>query len=165
MRKAATLLGVGILSFFVLRSLACTSDAREPDEKLADHLDNLCSVAERGIKSPDDGVRRLFAYFGENGPQMLHTFGDLLVTIERIDDDRRHDERARVANRRLRARLLACRTTWERFAESVERDDRASRRLERGLDRFGRTMEIIFGQAMEDLPMKRYARPVWPLWK
>lgn len=160
MRKTLTLLGVGILSFFILRSVACTA-AHDPDEKLADHLDNLCAVAERGIKSPDDGVRRLFAYFGENGPAMLHTFGDLLVTIERIEDDRRHDERARVANRRLRARLMACRTTWERFGEAVERDRDASRRLERGLDRFGRTLEIILGQSAEDFPLLRYVRTDW----
>jgi hypothetical protein len=145
MRKTLTVVAAFVIGFLIVRSVATTAHA--PDEKLADHLDSMCAIAERGIKSPDDGVRRLFGYFGENGPQMLHTFGDLLVEIERIDDDGRHDARARLAHKRLRARLVACRATWERFGEAIERDEQAAHRLERGLDRFGRTIEIIFGEA------------------
>jgi hypothetical protein len=92
---------------------------------------------------------------------MLHQLGELLVTIERIDDDARHDQRARVARDRLRSRVLACAATWERFGEAIERDERARRRFERGVERFGRTLEIIFGQSAADVPLLRYARDGW----
>lgn len=157
MRKTLTVVAVAVLGFILLRAVACTEVARAPDDKLAGHLDAMCTIARLGIDSPDDGVRNLFAYFGENSPAMLHTFGQLLVEIERIDDDARHDARARQAHQRLRARLVACNQTWQRFGEAIERDEKASRRLERGLDRFGRTIEIIFGQGMGSL------RADWPL--
>lgn len=160
MRKPLLAVALLILGFFVLRAVACTAGSA-PDDKLADHLDAMCRIAEKGAKSPDDGVQRLFGYFGENGPTMLHQLGDLLVTIERIDDDARHDQRARVARDRLRARVISCAATWERFSEAIERDERARRRFERGMERFGRTIEIIFGQSAADFPLLRYARDGW----
>jgi hypothetical protein len=145
MRKTLLVVGFGIIGFVLLRQMACSA-GHAGDEKLARHLDAMCDIAERGIGKPDDGVKRLFRYLGDNAPQMLHDLGDLLVTIERIEDDARHDERARLAHKRLRARLLACAGTWQRFGEAIERDEQASHRLERGMERFGRTIEIIFGE-------------------
>ena len=76
---------------------------------------------------------------------MLRDYGDLVSSIERIRDDRRHDERAREAGKVLRAPLHECADTLERFADAVEADDEASAKVTRAFDRLGRTLQLLFG--------------------
>jgi hypothetical protein len=76
---------------------------------------------------------------------MLHDYGELVTSIERVADDRRHDERAREAGRVINAPLHECADTLERFAEAVEADDEASAKVSRGVDRLGRTLQLLFG--------------------
>ncbi|HVK76552.1 MAG TPA: hypothetical protein VM734_24670 [Kofleriaceae bacterium] len=125
---------------------ACRSSVPQPDERLAGHFRKLCRIAERGIEAPDEGVRRLMRYYGDHGPDMLAAFGETLVTIERIDDDRAHDQRARVARDRLRTPLDECAETWEEFGDAIAADPVASERLERGVERLARTLNIILGE-------------------
>ena len=116
-----------------------------PDERLVAHMDATCAIAKSHVASPQKGVRELFAYLGENSPQMLHEVGELLVTIERIADDTEHDERARKAAERLHEAGRRCEAHWERFLLAVERDPGAKAELERGVERLSRTLEILFG--------------------
>ncbi len=137
---------------------ACKNVRHEPDERLAQHLRNLCEVAEDGAIEPRTGVRKLMRYYGDHGPDMLHAFGATLVTIERIDDDTAHDKRARVARDRIQKPLLDCADTWEEFAQAVENDPEASKTLEHGMTRLGRTLEILFGESQRALsPMERFS--------
>ncbi|HVV82158.1 MAG TPA: hypothetical protein VHE35_03735 [Kofleriaceae bacterium] len=119
---------------------------KAPDERLAEHTRAMCKIAAGGISDPDDGVRRMFRYYGEQGPTMAKEWAELLVTIERIDDDDAHDARARLASRRLRAPAIACAQTFQRFGDAIERSPEASARVERGVERFSRTLEILFGE-------------------
>jgi hypothetical protein len=119
---------------------------KAPDEQLAEHTRAMCKIAKAGIDHPDDGVRKLFRYYGQQGPAIASEWAHLLVLIERIDDDRKHDDRARLAARRIHAPAIACQRTFQRFADAVEDDEAASARLQRGVDRLGRTLEILFGQ-------------------
>jgi hypothetical protein len=148
----------------VIGMVWCTTrDSRKlPDERLADHTRAMCKIAAAGIDAPDDGVRRMFRYYGDQGPTMAKEWAELLVLIERIDDDRAHDERARQASRRIQAPAIRCAQTFQRFADAVERDHKASARLQRGLDRFGRTIEILFGGKGGALVPGPLA-PAWPL--
>ena len=140
-----------------------TRDGRRlPDERIADHTRAMCKIAKAGIEAPDDGVKRMFRYHGEHGPVMARDWAELLVLIERIDDDRAHDERARVAARRIHAPAARCAQTFQRFAEAVERDPAAKARLERGLERFSRTLEILFGNGGRGLAPASLI-PAWPL--
>jgi hypothetical protein len=116
-----------------------------PDERLVGHLNATCSIAKDNVSSPERGVGELFSYLGEHSPQMMKEFGELLVLIERIDDDAAHDARAKKAAQRLRGALLRCEPHWERFLLAVEREPRARARFERGVERLGRTLEILFG--------------------
>ena len=120
-------------------------EARAPDQRLANHARAMCKIAAAGVEHPDDGVARMFRYYGTQGPAMAHDWAELLVIIERIDDDRAHDDRARLAARRIYAPAAACLDTFQRFADAVEDDPAASARVERGMTRFGRTLEILFG--------------------
>jgi hypothetical protein len=135
---------------------ACQSVRPQPDERLAQHLRNLCEVAEDGAIEPRTGVRKLMRYYGDHGPDMLHAFGATLVTIERIPDDAAHDKRARLARERIQKPLVDCAETWQKFADAVENDPEASETLERGVTRLGRTLEILFGDAGRALqPLER----------
>jgi len=117
---------------------------RAPDERLARHFENICDIAEENTARPRVGVDRLFGYLGDHGPEMMRDFGDLLVQIERIDDDADHDARARDAARRLQEPLIGCADTLQRFGQAVQADPEASAHFERGVERLGRTLGILF---------------------
>lgn len=121
------------------------SDRSAPDRKLARHFDELCEIAGANIKSPSRGVDRTFKYLGKHSPEMLQQLGETLVLIEQISDDGKHDRRARKAAKRLRAPLVACQETFARFGEAIEANPEARGKLERGFERLGRTLEILFG--------------------
>ena len=118
-----------------------------PDQQLVGHVKGMCKVMKKNVERPERGVDALFGYYGKNGPQMLQQFGDLLVLIERIEDDKAHDRRARKANQRIVKALQACERTAERFFTAVEDDPKARAKFERGIERFGRTLEILFSAA------------------
>lgn len=124
-----------------------SGDSKAPDQKLAGHLQGICKIAKANTDSPERGVRRLFAYLGKNSPAMMKEFGDTLVLIERIDDERAHDRRARLAGKRIRRPMERCERDMTRFFEAVENSREASALLNRGAERFGRTLELMFGGA------------------
>lgn len=123
---------------------------RGPDDHLVAYVGGMCKVMDRHVDQPNAGVDALFGYYGKHTPDMMKQFGDLLVEIERIQDDRAHDRRAQKANQKLRKAFKRCERTAERFIDAVEDDPRARAKLERGLDRLGRTLEIIFSGAESD---------------
>ena len=123
-----------------------------PDERLVEHMNATCAIAKGNVATPERGVGELFAYLGEHSPQIMKQFGQLLVLIERIEDDAQHDARAKQAARKLRGAMLRCEPHWERFFLAVERDPKARARFERGVERLGRTLEILFGSKGLTLP-------------
>ncbi|MBA3820338.1 MAG: hypothetical protein H0X17_15710 [Deltaproteobacteria bacterium] len=139
----------------------CVNEA-SPDEELADHFEELCVIARDHIDAPEQGVRQLGRYLGKHADDMLGDFGATLATIERIDDDRRHDDRARVARDRMRKPLLACERDWMRFGEAVEANPKASALVDRFARRINRTLEIIFsgkgGGTLTTLPAQLLER-------
>ena len=129
----------------IASAAGCDAGRPAPDERIARHHRAMCTIAEQGAKAPRDGVRKMFRYHGEKGPDMARDWAELLVLIERIDDDRRHDERARQAAKRIHKPLLDCAAAFERFSDAVAKDPEASELLERGVTRLSRTLEILFG--------------------
>jgi hypothetical protein len=127
--------------------------SKAPDQKLAAHLQGICKIAKLNSDSPERGVRQLFAYLGKNSPSMMKEFGDTLVLIERISDERAHDRRARLAGKRIRRPLQRCENDIARFVTAIEGSPEASALVERGGERLGRTLELIFGaEGMTSLP-------------
>ncbi|MBA3393324.1 MAG: hypothetical protein H0T89_11805 [Deltaproteobacteria bacterium] len=122
----------------------CVNQSSPPDEELAEHLDQLCEIARDHIEAPEKGVRKLGRYLGKHADDMFGDFGGTLAVIERIDDDRKHDDRARVARDRIQKPLRTCERDWERFADAVEADPAAAALVDRFARRLNRTFEIIF---------------------
>jgi hypothetical protein len=83
---------------------------------------------------------------------MLGEFGSTITMIEKIDDDAKHDERARVARDRLSKPLSGCANDWERFWDAVEQDEKAMEVMAHAMERLSRTLDILFGEdARRDL--------------
>ena len=81
---------------------------------------------------------------------MLKNFGELLVMIERIEEDAAHDKRAALASKRMSKVLIKCERTFEAFGLAVEADEKASELLEVKGTRFARTREILLGGGRRD---------------
>ena len=124
---------------------------KAPDEKLAGHFSGICKIAKTNAKTPVKGVKSLFHFLGQNSASMMKEFGDTLVVIERIADDDAHDKRARKAGERIRKPLIKCERDLQRFFAAVESNPEASRLMERGSERLGRTLELMFGQNGSDI--------------
>ncbi len=122
----------------------CLDSSRDPDEKIAARFAELCEIARDNITTPEHGVRELGRYFGKHTEHLLGELGATMQVIEKIGDDRKHDERARVARNRMQKPLRACERDWDRFANAVNRDPEARALMQTGLDRINRTLEIIF---------------------
>ena len=119
--------------------------APAPDQRLVRHIDALCEIARTNVDTPREGVDAWFGFLAGHSPDIFSQFGELLVVIERIPDDDAHDARARTAAKRLHTATSRCSSTFERFLAAVERDPVARKRFERGTERLGRTLEILFG--------------------
>jgi hypothetical protein len=131
----------GLVAF---RMSGCLN-SKAPDEKLAGRFDDLCAIADDNIQSPQRGVQKLGRYLGSHTGDMLGDLGETIQIIEHIDNDEAHDARARLARRRIAKSFEECDQTWRMFFTAVNHDPVAKEMLERGLDRVGRTLEIIFG--------------------
>jgi hypothetical protein len=122
-----------------------------PDEELADHFEELCEIAGDNIDTPKKGVKKIGRYFARHLDDILGDFGSTIVTIEKISDDRKHDERARLARDRMQRPWMECRNEWQQFWIAVDGDPEASEMANRAMDRLGRTFEIIFNSTNVDL--------------
>jgi hypothetical protein len=126
-----------------------------PDEELADHFTELCEIAKDNVEAPKKGVKKLGGYLARHLDDIFSDFGSTIVTIEKIRDDKKHDDRARLARDRMQKPWIACQRDWERFWTAVDQDPEASEMANHAAERLGRTFEIIFSSTnvrLRDLP-------------
>jgi hypothetical protein len=150
-----TLAVAGIV--FTIKGGCLNSASKAPDEKLAARLDDLCEIARANISTPERGVRKLGGYMGKHTGDIFGDWGNTLAAIEKITDDDKHDDRARVARDRIRKPLITCARDWGRFFEAVEDSPEASELMADFNERLNRTFEIIFGEGLtiETIDLKR----------
>jgi hypothetical protein len=143
----AGVLVTGGVVFAMRGCLRTTSSA--PDQRLAKRLGDICEIARDNVKTPEKGVRKLGMYLDKNVDKLLADYGATIAAIERIPDDKKHDDRARVTHDRLFKVKAACERDMERFVQAVGDDPAASALVQRFAERLSRTMEIISGQHVE----------------
>jgi hypothetical protein len=131
-------LAVGGIVFVSARG--CRSPAA-PDERYAEHISELCGIARRNVDKPLPGVRELGHYLDKHAGHMLKDLADTLAMIERIDDDDKHDARARKTRERWVG--AGCGEDWMDFIEAIEGDEKALALLEYRIERISRTIDII----------------------
>jgi hypothetical protein len=152
MKTHGWILGALVAGGVVFAMRGCLSK-EAPDERLAGRFATLCDIARDNLATPERGVRKLGHYLGEHTGDLFGDFGETIATIEKVRDDRKHDDRARVARDRLRAPLRACERDWTRFAQAVEGDPAAAELVQHTAERLNRTLEILLsGARFEQLP-------------
>jgi len=122
-----------------------SSSDSAPDQKIAKRMGDICSIAKVGSSDAVKGVKKLGKYFDAHTGDLLGEWGDTLATIERIPDDKKHDDRARLARDRIQRPLIGCNRDLQRFGNAIEASPEASAMMQRFSVRFNRTIEIIFG--------------------
>jgi hypothetical protein len=132
-----------------------------PDEKLAGRLEKMCTIARQNVHTPERGVLALGDYLGDHAGDVVGEFADTIATIEKIRDDKRHDDRARLARDRLVEPVRGCEEDWFHFWDAVMEDPEANALMERFFQRLSRTLDIIFPNVHfhgRDLPrqLERY---------
>ena len=137
-RLVVAALVLGGIAFVSARG--CRSPAA-PDERYAEHLTQLCGIARDNVDKPVPGVRALGNYLGKHAGHILKDLADTLAMIEHIDDDAKHDARARKT--RDRWVEAGCTEDWMDFLDAIERDEQATALLEYRIERISRTIEII----------------------
>lgn len=124
-------------------------NSSEPDEELADHFEEVCSIASNNIDSPVKGVKKLGRYMARHLDDMMGDFGSTIIAIETVKDDEKHDKRARVARDRMQRPWISCIDDWMAFWTAVDHDPEASEIADRAAERLNRTFEIIFGNGAD----------------
>lgn len=145
MKTRAWIVGALVAGGVVFAMKGCLSSKAAPDERLTKRLDDLCEIARNNVETPVKGVHKLGHYLGKHTGDLLKDWGDAIATIERIPDDTKHDDRARLTRKRLATQLSGCAADWARFGDAVGNNEEASALVERANVRLSRTIEIIFG--------------------
>ena len=145
---------IGAGAAYFIRGGCVNSTA--PDEELADHFEELCEIAGDNIETPKKGVKKLGKYMARHLDDILGDFGSTIVAIEKISDDKKHDERARLARDRMQQPWIKCQSDWQAFWVAVDEDPDASELANHALDRLGRTFEIIFSSTDPDRVQLRH---------
>ena len=153
MKLTGWITGALVAGGVVFAMRGCLARKAAPDERLAGRLDDMCQIARKNVSTPEAGLRKLGVYLDEHTGDLLGEWGDTIAAIERIPDDAKHDDRARVARDRIRKPVLACQGDWARFGQAVENDPAAKATLEHFMERLSRTFEIIgSGWTLHDVP-------------
>lgn len=147
-----------VLGIVLLLAFLYYRHSQRPDVQLGHRLGAICSIADKGAAAPQMGVDALFGYFAANTPELMRDFGGVLVELGKIDGEAEHDERARESARRIWGPLLACGGKLERFGDAIDGDPVASRKLEAGVERVGRSLTLLFGGEPERLMPKSVRR-------
>jgi hypothetical protein len=144
---------------FVARQQAgCLSQSAAPDQRFAQHMEDLCEIARDHIETPEKGVKKMGRYLAKNLGSITGSLGSTIAVIERVADDEAHDERARLARDRIHAPLIACEDGFAAFGRAVERDPKAKAIADRAMIRLSRTVDILVGKrqsfTLRDLPVQ-----------
>jgi hypothetical protein len=126
-----------------LAYLAVRGCGNEPEGRLAAHLDALSKIMKGHLGSPEKGVTRLFDYNQAHVSEMLGLWGELIATLDRIEDDRAREKRGKRIVATLRPALDRFAAAAEPFFERVQRDPAARRTLEQRLARL-KPLEELF---------------------
>jgi hypothetical protein len=142
MKFAGKIAGVVVVGLVVIAMRGCLSK-KDPDERLSARIAKLCDIARSNIDTPSEGVHSYGAYLGDHFGDMLGEFGDTIAEIEKIQDEAKHDDRARLARERLHAHQ--CSRDSDKFWRAVDADRDARAELARFNERLNRTFEILLG--------------------
>lgn len=144
---------VVVASGMGIAAKGCLSSNPAPDEQLVSRMEDICQIARKNIKTPNDGVTKLGAYLADHAGDMYKHLVDTVALVVQITDDDKLEARGKLARKRWSDAAEACYSDWTDFADAIERDPAASQRMNRFGQRLERTIDVMFGDSsLRDLP-------------
>ena len=125
---------LGILLVASLFLISCGSSS--PEERIADHIENVGEIFSDNMDDPEDGVDELLDYYDDNFSDIVMAVADGIVEIHESSDKK--ETVKNMADEILEA-VENVQGTAMKFAQKVDRD----RDLQ---DRLGRKMMRQFGE-------------------
>ena len=109
--------------------LFMVANCAKPEDKLADHADNINEIMEDNMDSPKDGVDDLRDYLRSNLPEMLELVGKLNAEFMEIDDDDERKERTEALAKLLEEKQKTLTETGMKFFGKVMEDEEAAKHV------------------------------------
>lgn len=116
------------LVIFALVSLLAACGGK-PEEKIADHIEEMSEICEDNMDSPEDGVKELRGYLHDNLPDMMEQVGEALVELDKIEDDGERKERLEEMTKALEEAVKNYGGKCESFAEKAMGDEGAMKEV------------------------------------
>ena len=153
-KKWAVLVAVGAAALFVLHRM----EGCEPEDDLADHLDELTSLMKRHVGSPRVGVAKVFDYNRDHVAGMMQDWGEIMAALDSLEKPGPRERRGQRIVRKLKPSLGRLKAAAEPFFDAVGRDPEAQKLMEERLARL-KPLEDLFGALGGPAPWSR-ALPV-----
>ena len=83
-----------ILLSGAILALALGTGCKGPEDKLADHFEELTEIMEDHMDEPKEGVEELREYMRDNGPEMASLWAEMAVDLDKADGEDEKKERA-----------------------------------------------------------------------
>lgn len=156
MNKLIALVAVAGGVGYAMSKGCLSSDA--PDEQFASRMKDVCKIAHANIKTPNDGVTELGSYLADHAGDAYKHIVDTVALLTQIKDDDEHTKRVDKAHERWNKVLNSCVEDFMDFADAVENDPTANRRVREFNDRLERSVDELFnGLAfgkLKDAPLR-----------
>jgi len=114
-----------------------------PESAIAAHLGQLTDRMKTNLETPAQGVTAYFDYLQQALPELLEQTGELVVTLDRIEDETERNARADEMVAVLREPVQRYAGVAEEFWQRVADDERAREVLGQRLQRLERLGEIF----------------------
>lgn len=138
-------------------SKGCMS-ADAPDEQFASSLKDVCKIARAHKDTPNDGVTELGNYLADHAGDTYKHLVDTVAMLVQIKDDDKHTKRVDLAHERWNKVVNDCVEDFMDFADAIENDETASRRVGEFQQRLDRTLDELFNGVatgkLRDLPLR-----------
>jgi hypothetical protein len=137
--------------------------SKDPDEKFGGHVEDICKIARDGAGKPVAGVKKLGHFLADHAGDMAKEYVDTIALIELIEDDGKHDDRARLAHERMVGPLVDCIKDLENFLDAIEGNEEASALVNHTMERIDRTLNIIGGGLRSTVLQRKLPAQLFPL--
>ena len=98
----------------------------KPEDKIASHIEAMAEIMEDNADSPEDGVKKLESYLQDNGPTIARHVGEMIVELDKIDDDAEAKERLKEMKDTLETVSKKFEETSSKFQAAVGKDKAAT---------------------------------------
>lgn len=126
-----------VVTLFSVFLVSCS----KPEDKIVDHVEEIESIMQSNMDSPEDGVNELIEYFEKNGAEAAGQMVELGIELSKIEKEGDREERAKEVNVAFKTPMKNLEGTAEKFSKKVQSNKEATARMEE----YAKRWESVFG--------------------